>query len=408
MPGDAAPPPLASNAFAKTLACGAERLTASRARPLAETLTRLEREAPRFGITRAASVTGLDTLGIPTWVAIRPDGLILQVSNGKGLTDEAARISAVMEAIELHHAENPLPERLVIARERDLRAAWGERLLAASDLPGFLGLPWTDARLGEWTEGEDMATGRPSLVPSSAVYFLRRPSLHDTSSNGLASGNTFAEATLHALFEVIERDAMGRLREDGRLRIRERAQVIDPTSVGEPVLAAMIGRCIADGTHVVIVRLPAAVDVAVFWVVLLNTTAGASVSTVNVGWGCHTDPAIAAIRAFTESAQSRLGFIHGARDDLIRKPVHSARGVKDSPAFRYLTGLKPDTGWADATAPGGLNLPAEAERAVPALVAAIAAAGCGPVLRFNLSVRGSDFSVSRIITPRLSFVKALF
>ena len=34
--------------------------------------------------------TGLDTLGIPTWVAIRPDGLILQVSNGKGLTDEAA------------------------------------------------------------------------------------------------------------------------------------------------------------------------------------------------------------------------------------------------------------------------------------------------------------------------------
>lgn len=408
MPGDSAPSPLAPDAFAETLACGAERLTAPRSRPLAETLTRLECEAPRFGITRAASITGLDTLGIPTWVAIRPDGLILQVSNGKGLTDEAARISAVMEAIELHHAENPLPERLVIACERDLRAKWGEHLLAASDLPGFLGLPWNDARLGEWTEGEDMATGIPVLVPSSAVYFLRRPSLHDTSSNGLASGNTFAEATLHALFEVIERDAMGRLRENGRLRIRERGQVIDPNSVREPVLAAMIGRCIADGTHVVIVRLPAAVDVAVFWVVLLNTTASASVSTVNVGWGCHADPAIAAIRAFTEAAQSRLGFIHGARDDLIRKPVHSASGVKDSPAFRYLTGLKPDTGWADATAPGGLNLPAEAERAVPALVAAIAAAGCGPVLRFNLSVRGSDFAVSRIITPRLSFVKALF
>jgi YcaO-like protein with predicted kinase domain len=408
MPSDTAPSPLATDAFADTLARGAERLSAPRARTPGETLALIEREAPRFGITRAASVTGLDTLGIPTWVAIRPDGLILQVSNGKGLTDEAARISAVMEAVELHHAENPLPERLVTARERDLRAEWRERLFAPPDLPGFLGLPWTDARLGEWTEGEDMATGNPVLVPSSAVYFLRRPSLHDTSSNGLASGNTFAEATLHALFEVIERDAMGRLREDGRLRIRERGQVIDPASVDEPVLAAMIDKCMTDGTHVVIVRLPAAVDVAVFWVVLLSTTAIAPVSTVNVGWGCHTDPAVAAVRAFTEAAQSRLGFIHGARDDLIRKPVHSAIGVKDSPAFRYLAGLRPDMGWADAAAPGGLDLSTGAERAVPELVAAITAAGCGPVLRFHLSEHNSNFAVTRVITPRLSFNKVLF
>lgn len=408
MAADSATPRTSGDAFATTLARGAERLAAPRARSTAETLALLAREAKRCGVTRAASVTGLDSLGIPTWVSIRPDGLILQVSNGKGLTDEAAHISAVMEAIELHHAENPLPERLFTGRACELRATWGDRLFAPPDLPGFLDLPWTDAWRGEWTVGEDMADGKPVLAPSSAVYFLRRPSLHDTSSNGLASGNTLAEATLHALFEVIERDAMGRLRENGRLMIRERGRVVDPATVREPVLAAMIDRCRAERTDIVIVRLPAVVDVAVFWVVLLNTAARAAVSTVNVGWGCHTDPVVAAVRAFTEAAQSRLGFIHGARDDLIRKPVHSAQGVKDSPAFRFLAALRPDTDWADATAPGGLDLPEAAERAVPLLAAAITAAACGPVLRFDLSVPGSDFRVSRIVAPRLSFVKTLF
>jgi ribosomal protein S12 methylthiotransferase accessory factor len=390
------------------LAAGATRLTAARARPLDATLALICREAERCGVTRAASVTGLDTLGIPTWVAVRPDGLILQVSNGKGLTDTAARISAVMEAVELHHAEHPEPDRLLNGCERDLRAEWGTALIPPADLPGFLGLHYGPERRCEWTEGEEMGSGARVLVPASAVYFLRRPGWHDTSSNGLASGNTVAEASLHGLYEVIERDAMGRLRDAGRLRVRERGRVVDPATVDDPVLAAMIARCAADGTRVVMVRLPAAVDVAVFWVVLLSTHAIASVSTLNTGWGCHADPAIAAARAFTEAAQSRLGCIHGARDDLIRKPVHSATAVKESPAFRHLAALRPNSTWTEATARGSLAQDMDADTAVPCLVSALLEAGCGPVLRFNLSVAASAFAVCRIIAPRLSFAKALF
>lgn len=390
------------------LAAGAARLTAARARPLDATLALIDREAERCGVTRAASVTGLDTLGIPTWVAVRPDGLILQVSNGKGLTDTAARISAVMEAVELHHAEHPEPGKLLTGCERDLRAEWGAALIPPAELPGFLGLNYGVERRCEWTEGEDMGTGARILVPASAVYFLRRPGWHDTSSNGLASGNTLAEATLHALYEVIERDAMGRLRDAGRLRVRERGLVVDPATVCDPVLAAMIARCAADGTRVVMVRLPAAVDVAVFWVVLLGTAAIASVSTLNTGWGCHADPAIAAARAFTEAAQSRLGCIHGGRDDLIRKPVHSAIAVKDSAAFRYLDALRPNATWAKAAAPSRRASDMDADSAVPRLLSALLDAGCGPILRFNLSAAASAFAVCRIIAPRLSFAKALF
>ena len=57
------------------------------------------------GISRLAGVTGLDHIGLPVWMAIRPLGRSLSVSQGKGLTDTLAQVSALMEAIELFHAE---------------------------------------------------------------------------------------------------------------------------------------------------------------------------------------------------------------------------------------------------------------------------------------------------------------
>src|SRR5215210_7501401 len=61
-------------------------------------------------ITRCADVTGLDRLGIPVYCAIRPRGKTVQVTNGKGLRHPDAKVSALMEAIELFHAENPACE----------------------------------------------------------------------------------------------------------------------------------------------------------------------------------------------------------------------------------------------------------------------------------------------------------
>ncbi len=61
---------------------------------------------PRAGITRVADVTRLDGLGIPTFQAVRPGSLNLSVSQGKGATAIAARVSAVMESLEMWHAED--------------------------------------------------------------------------------------------------------------------------------------------------------------------------------------------------------------------------------------------------------------------------------------------------------------
>ncbi len=78
-----------------------------RAVPPAETVARMRAHLPRMGITRAARVTGLDRIGIPVWVATRPNGMTLAVSQGKGIDDDAAAASAIMEAAEFFVAEQP-------------------------------------------------------------------------------------------------------------------------------------------------------------------------------------------------------------------------------------------------------------------------------------------------------------
>jgi YcaO-like protein with predicted kinase domain len=59
--------------------------------PPAETLARLRPLLPKLGITRVANVTGLDTIGIPVAMAVRPNSRSLSVSQGKGLDLDAAR-----------------------------------------------------------------------------------------------------------------------------------------------------------------------------------------------------------------------------------------------------------------------------------------------------------------------------
>ncbi|MDW6058523.1 hypothetical protein SAZ11_11140 [Streptomyces sp. FXJ1.4098] len=74
-----------------------------------ETWTLINGLRDRFGITRVADVTGLDTLGVPVVMAVRPAAKTLTVSQGKGASLLLARVSAVMESVELWHAEYACP-----------------------------------------------------------------------------------------------------------------------------------------------------------------------------------------------------------------------------------------------------------------------------------------------------------
>src|SRR5580700_11508074 len=86
-----------------------------------ETLARVRPYAARMGITRLGNITGLDRIGIPVAIAVRPNSRSASVSQGKGLDLPQAMASALMEACEGFHAEAIGPLRR--ATHRKLAAA---------------------------------------------------------------------------------------------------------------------------------------------------------------------------------------------------------------------------------------------------------------------------------------------
>src|SRR5690348_6357711 len=163
-----------------------------RAATIDATWRRFSPAARRAGITRLADLTGLDTLGIPVYSAIRPLGRSLSTQQGKGLTAEAARVSALMESLETWTAEQARGP--VRGSYRALRAR--RRVVDVRRLPRPRGRLDLDASW-RWIEGFELVAGEPILVPEQAVTldttFTRAP-VFDISSNGLASGNALVEA----------------------------------------------------------------------------------------------------------------------------------------------------------------------------------------------------------------------
>ncbi|MGT2531691.1 hypothetical protein ACU4GG_35025 [Streptomyces nojiriensis] len=80
----------------------------NRARTPEATWEMVSRAAAKVGVTRVADITRLDTIGIPTFQAVRPLSRTLAVSQGKGMTPELAKLSAVMESVETWHVEQPV------------------------------------------------------------------------------------------------------------------------------------------------------------------------------------------------------------------------------------------------------------------------------------------------------------
>jgi len=107
-----ATPPPAPNAdpvnFRRQLLSGQKSFFSGtqRSAPPSETLDLVRPYLRRAGVTRIADVTGLDKVGIPTTLAIRPNAPTMACSSGKGLSLDAAIVSGAMEAIELYAAEN--------------------------------------------------------------------------------------------------------------------------------------------------------------------------------------------------------------------------------------------------------------------------------------------------------------
>ncbi|WP_019885858.1 YcaO-like family protein [Streptomyces purpureus] len=296
-----------------------------RTRPPSDTWKAIRPLLDRFGITRVADVTGLDDIGIPVTMAVRPLARTLSVAQGKGVTLDAARVSGAMEAIEAWHGERALPP-ISVRRTPAAEMGLPYPVTALEQHPGSL---LTDHTRLDWITGRSAVDDSPVPVPLSAVKIGRethtdwRMHLPSTSTNGLASGNTHAEALVHALYEVIERDAISDLNDAPQA---EERQLLDPWSIDDPHCSALLGRFLSAGAWFELWHLPTRFGVPVMACFLWREDQ----PTVLVGGsGAHLDPRVALSRAITEAAQSRLTVITGSRDDT--HPVVYRSGTHQGP-----------------------------------------------------------------------------
>jgi ribosomal protein S12 methylthiotransferase accessory factor len=277
-----------------------------RARSIEDTLRLAERIGREMGVVRVTDTTRLDRLGVPVFAAIRPGAapLSLAVSAGKGLTSDEARVGAWMEAIELAFAE-PGRSSLEVRRGNgvELRASSGYGIV---DFCPRRNLEVDELRPFDCVHAVDVDTEERVLVPAESVFFPYASHYFSSDTNGLASGNTVLEATVHGLAEVFERDIASML-EGGDNR-----QLVDNESLPSP-LAGLAHRVERLGCTLAVCVAQNAFGLPFFSVTLreLGVRQG-----VHEGLGCHPSAPIAATRAVCEAFQSRLTFIHGGRDDL--------------------------------------------------------------------------------------------
>jgi ribosomal protein S12 methylthiotransferase accessory factor len=357
-----------------------------------QTLSRILPVARSIGVTRLADVTGLDRIGVPVFQAIRPLSRSLTVSQGKGLTPDAARVSALMEAIELHQAEG-------IAADAFGPATASGAALWRRMLPAFHQERPFDAALPRgWVTGVDLLGGGALRVPHGLVSMdctLARPDDLWPNTNGLASGNDMVEAEVGALCEAIERDSHARwMAAPGSAR---RATAFDPATIDDRAGCWLLAKVARAGLRCLLWDMSAAHGIATIGCAIVEPgPSGALVLPPAFGAGCHPHAPVALTRAVLEAAQTRAALVAGSRDDLADSD-YADPGAQRS-ALMFATrdfGGAPARSWRDVPSH---DLPSgDAERDL--LLRACADAGCGAVACLDLGAAGGVAAVVRIVVP---------
>jgi YcaO-like protein with predicted kinase domain len=363
----------------------------------AETWARLAPLLPVFGITRVANITGLDRLGIPVVTACRPNARSLSVFQGKGLSLEAARVSAVMEAYETWCAES-IDRPLRFASLDEMR--FSHPLIDVDALPLASLEPLDPGHPYLWIEGRDLFGGGDFWLPHELVhanYALPEPPHSATfaaTTNGLASGNTRDEALLHALMEVIERDAVT-LWKLGPDAWRGTTAVWLGT-VGDPACRWLLDRFAAADIDVAVFDVTSDLGIPAF-LALIDDASGMT-GAPELGCGAHPAPEVALARALTEAAQARATFIAGAREDIPDEDYGAAALASRRGAARaILDGLTPMRSFADRPGVEGPSF----EDDIEATLAALARAGMRQAIAVDVGKPAFGLAVVRVVVPGL-------
>jgi ribosomal protein S12 methylthiotransferase accessory factor len=388
------------------------RYTSSlRVATIEETLTHARRVGRDVGVVRVTDTTRLDRVGLPVYAAIRPQATrgSLCVSAGKGLRPEEAEVGACMEAIELAFAEVQRAQvKIFSSRTADVLDG-ATRSRAIFDL-----CPWRGQRIVP-----DVRSGDKLVVPAELVVYpyventLGGRSYFHSDGNGICSGNSLDEATVHGLTEVIERDATS------FQNAKDTSQLIFSTPLGRtvqsrtsargaplrddlpPAIAELVNRLDEQGFDLWMRHLPNDFDLPVIMAVIYERGVPDG---IHYGYGCHLSSSIALVRAVSETAQCRLSAIHGGRDDLYQAFAHYA-GMS---AQKRLMVLGKKTASASHERNGVLNFSEvpdygdrvnDIESALALVLEKLAKNGLRWALRAELSPPDLPVKVVRVLVP---------
>jgi len=377
------------------------RLSSSlRVRSADESLAIAQSIAMSRGISRVVDTTWLDRIGIPVYSSIRPDGVkgSLCVHAGKGFTHAEAKIGAYMEAIEFSFAT---PGRNILewslCKPNDIVASFQSRIRFVDFCPriGRQILSGDDIAV---VAGEEILSGlRSVLVPAELVYhpFLQNTGakLYGTSTNGLASGNTLEEATVHGLAEVMERHVRSfEILDDRSVLIR-----LDRAPSKVKAMAEQIERA---GLQCYLRYSENPFGLAYFSAYVLEPDEYDPIS-VALGFGFHPIAEIAAVRALAEAVQGRLSHIHGGRDDILKR-VKIGADLGRQLELDYIRRLR-----CMAANPSGMldfsDVPnmevASIEQAQLCMFNALNRAELNHVVRVTLTEPDYPFQVVKIVVP---------
>jgi YcaO-like protein with predicted kinase domain len=291
--------------------------TSIRTRPPEETLAQVGMHLPRMGVVRLADITGFDRVGLPVVAAVRPNARGPTARYGKGLTLSAARVSAAMEAVETYHTEHPtIP--VVLGSIAEIAA--GRKVLSTTMHLRVRGKSFDSNTEILWVEGLEVVSREKLWLPfESATFVSRQPTPYwagffRSESTGTAAGNTMLEATLHGLYEVIERDA--RTLFAVRPRASQAAARVDPHTVRDPVTVELIKKIESADLCPAIWDVTSDICIPCFMVRVLERDQGRMPHSLwSSGGGAHLSPMIALRRALTEALQGRAVLMSGCGDD---------------------------------------------------------------------------------------------
>ncbi len=263
------------------------------------------------------------------------------LTGGVGWDERSALLTCLAEAAERYCASVVEPRRVVRATAQQLARAGRRTLNARSDAVSPDGRPYhcdspfqpfDEQSARDWVEGESLLTGEPVWVPAHLVYLVypnKGEQLWEMTSAGLAAGSTVDDATVRAVCELVEREAVMVT----WLTRRPVARInLDAPGLDHAHEAAARHRTAGADLQVFDIstdlRLPATLAIA------RRDTGRPALA---VGAACHPDPAQAATKAIMEAGHIHyLGKIMSRRYSTYRPPTDfSAIQTFESRALLY-------------------------------------------------------------------------